>query len=1016
MRKLLTLLICSLLLVGNTWAQNRTITGKVLDDKKAPVSNASIIVKGTTNGTYTKEDGTFSINIQSTAKTLVISSVNFESQEVSIGKNSSFNISLYPADNKLDEVVVVGYQVQKKREVTAAISKISGDEISNMPIQSFDRAMQGRAAGVAVQSNNGIPGGPVTVRIRGIGSIQAGNEPLYIVDGVQINNSTVALNGSTGTQTNPLNFLNPNDIESIEILKDASAAAVYGARAGNGVVLITTKRGKMGKSNFTANVYWGSMSTLKLFDVLNTQEYLTQRRAALQNANPLVAAATIRATALGEMNLSSGLTDDQIAALPSYDWQREAFGTGNVFNAEMSMSGGSEKTTFYLSGSYNKTQAIVKPSDFQRGTVLMSLKHNVSKKLSVETQLNVSTVRQEATFSTDGSFLGSPTFSSSLMLPNNPIYNSNGSFYGLPSASATQPFAGILNQNIIANIFLNSNWQRTNQLVGNFKINYEIAKGLRYAGTFGMDYRLGQSDRYTDPRTPDGVGVRGRSSVNSNWNTNFLTNHVLNYSTTLKDKHNLSALAGLEYRKDEAEQIGLSGTGFATPEFRTANAAATPESITGFWSGSATFSTFAKFNYNYDAKYLFSATVRRDGSSRFGENNLFATFPAFSVGWNLSKESFINKKNFFNNLVLRASWGRTGNDQIGNFDSRGLYGGASRIYNNGSAITPSQLGNPDLRWETREEVNLGLDFAFFKNRINGSIDVYDRRNKDLLLGRPIYSINGFTSVTQNLGEVQNKGIEFALNVDVVKTTNFRWQSRFNIAYVHNELKKLYDTIKILPANNSLQVGAPLGAVFTQRYAGVNPATGRPMWFDINGNITYLPVAADRVLLNGSTILPRYTGGWTNSFQYKGFELEFFFQYEYGRIFSDGQVAFLSEIGGRSFNALRTIVDNSWKKPGDMVSWARPINGNAEVRGAGRFGGDANFRKMDYIRLKQLTFSYNLPAANLKTFGLTSARFYIQGINLWTYADWDGYDPEFTGTATGTIPQSRNTTVGLQIGF
>ena len=267
MRKLLTLLICSLLLVGNTWAQNRTITGKVLDDKKAPVSNASIIVKGTTNGTYTKEDGTFSINIQSTAKTLVISSVNFESQEVSIGKNSSFNISLYPADNKLDEVVVVGYQVQKKREVTAAISKISGDEISNMPIQSFDRAMQGRAAGVAVQSNNGIPGGPVTVRIRGIGSINAGNEPLYIVDGVQINNSTVALNGSTGTQTNPLNFLNPNDIESIEILKDASAAAVYGARAGNGVVLITTKRGKMGKSNFTANVYWGSMSTLKLFDV-----------------------------------------------------------------------------------------------------------------------------------------------------------------------------------------------------------------------------------------------------------------------------------------------------------------------------------------------------------------------------------------------------------------------------------------------------------------------------------------------------------------------------------------------------------------------------------------------------------------------------------------------------------------------------------------------------------------------------------------------------------------------------
>ncbi len=1014
MRKLLMIFLCLALASTQAWSQNRTVSGKVTDEKGNAIGNASVLVRGTTIGTNTKEDGTFSLNVPATAKVLVISSVNFENAEVSLSKGNTFNVSLKPASSNLDEVVVVGYQVQKKREVTAAIAKVSGEEISNLPVQSFDRALQGRAAGVAVQSNNGIPGGPVTVRIRGIGSLNAGNEPLYIVDGVQINNSTVALNGQTGTQTNPLNFLNPNDIESIEILKDAAAAAIYGARAGNGVVLITTKRGKAGKSNFTANVQYGSMQPLKLFDVLNTQEYFQQRSIAFQNANPTVAASTIRSAVLGEMNLASTLTDAQIAALPTYDWQREAFTNGQVLQVDLGMSGGNDKTTYYVSGSYNKTQSLVRPGDFERSTLFTNLKHTVNKKLSLETQINLSTVRQAGTFSTDGSFLGSPAFSSSLIIPSNRIYNPDGSFYGIPGSG--QPFAGILNQNIISNIAFNSNWQRTNQLVSSFKINYEILKGLRYTGTFGLDYRLGQSDRFTDPRTNDGVGVRGRSSINSNWNTNFITNHVLNYSTSIKDVHNINVLAGTEYRNDQNEQIGLSGTGFATPQFRTANAAATPESITGFWTASRTFSTFAKLSYNYDGRYLFSATIRRDGSSRFGANNLYASFPSFTAGWNLTKERFMQNNSFINSLVLRGSWGQTGNDQIDNFASRGLYSGSARIYNNGSAITPSQLGNPDLRWETREEWNVGLDFGFWKNRINGSIDVYDRRNKDLIIGRPIYSITGFTGVNQNLGAIQNKGIEFALNADVIRTKDFRWQSRFNIAYVDNRFQKLYDTLKILPSNNAIRIGAPIGAVFTQRYAGVNPATGRPMWYDINGNITYQPLAADRVLLKGSQILPNYTGGWTNTFTYKNFELEFFFQYEYGRIFSDGQVGFLSEIGGRSFNALREIVDASWKKPGDMVPWARPINGNAEVRGAGRFGGDANFRKMDYIRLKTVSLTYNFPAATLTRLKLSSAQFYVQGVNLWTYADWPGYDPEFTGTATGTIPQSKNTTVGLRVGF
>ena len=1016
MRKILLLWASLLCLYANLAAQSRTITGKVTDDKGVAIANASVIVKGSNIGTTSKPDGTFTLAVPQGARALVITSVGMAPLEISITDKSEVSVSLNPSRSDMEQVVVVGYQTQRKREVTAAIARVSGEEIRNLPVQSFDRAIQGRAPGVDVRSNNGIPGGAVNVRIRGVGSITAGNDPLYIVDGVQINSGTVSF-GQTFTQTNPLAYLNPNDIESVEILKDAAAASIYGARAGNGVILITTKKGRAGRTNVTVNMYYGITDPLKKLDVTNTQEYIQARSWAYANFynvpdinTPIsqLSNRTAQQQVLSDMGLSTTLSQKQIDSIPTVDWQDAAYKQGQVKNIEVSLSAGGDKTNYYLSAGYSKQDAIVIPTDFERATLLTNIGHRLNSKLLLETQISLSGILQGAPFSQDGSFLGSPAFSSGLILPHNPIYNPDGSFYGVPPAAIN----GILNQNVISVAEFNTSRQRTNQIVGSLGLTYDIIPGLRYKGTFGLDYRIVQATRYTDPRTPDGRPVNGRLTEVSNWNTNFLTSHTINYFTTISEVHNINALGGIEYRNDVNEQINASGIGFPTSQFRTLNTAATPESVGGFWSGSTTFSQFAKINYDFDKKYLLSFTVRRDGSSRFGENNLWGIFPAVSAGWNLANEEFLSNSRAISDLKLRVSWGQTGNDQIGNFLSKGLYG-ATRTYNGGAGIGPTQLANPDLKWERREEWNVGMDYGFFNNRVTGSVDIYRRNNNDLLLDRSLYLSTGFNSITQNVGSVQNQGIEFIVTGRILDG-DFKWMTSFNISYNDNRVTKLYDTLQSLPADPSIKIGQSLGSHFLVPYAGVNPATGRPMWWDIKGNLTYFANAADRRFM-GNT-LNDYFGGFSNTFSYQGFELDVFFNYEYGRVVSDGQINFMSEIGGRAFNILKERFDRRWQNPGDITDIPRPINGNGETRASGNFAGSRNLLKADYIRLKQVTLSYNLQPTLLKRMRLSAAKFYVQGLNLWTYDDFPGYDPEFGATSTGIVPQSKNVTFGLQFSF
>jgi TonB-dependent starch-binding outer membrane protein SusC len=1005
------LLLCFALcvaIVGESWAQTRTVTGKVIASDGSALPAVSIRLKGTTTGAITDVDGNYRINVPQTGGVLVFSSVGYTEIEEAIGNRTVINVTLQDDVRQLSEVVITGYGEQEKREVTGAISQIKGSTIENLPLQSFDRALQGRASGVQVRSNNGIPGGAVNIRIRGTGSISAGNQPLFIVDGVQLNSTDNAAN----TQSNPLNFLNPNDIESMEILKDAAAAAIYGAQAANGVVIITTKKGKAGRSRIEFNSFAGYSEPFELLDVLNANEWYEVRTDAFRQAgsSELVA----RANALNNMGRLpadwQSQTPEQLdalaAGLPTYNWQEEAFRRGIVQNYELSMSGGDDKTTFFVSGSYNQQDAIIYPVDFERGTLRLNLNHKATQKFSVETSLNLSTFEQNVPFSTDGSFLGSPAFSSSTVLPHNPIYNEDGTF--------NTNILGVLNQNVIAVANWTGGKARTNQAVGNMTFSYRIKDNLSFRSLWGMDYRVVQTNRYTDPRTPDGAGVGGRASQQDNWNVNFITTQTLNYNTKIGSNHNISAIGGVEYRSETNEQLSGSGIGFPTPQFRTIQSAATPESITSFWTGYRRIGTFARANYDFRRKYMATVTMRYDGSSRFGADNRFGFFPSFSMGWYLKEEPFLANNQTISELKLRASFGRTGNDQIGNFSSRGLYGGTGN-YAGQPGIRPSGLANTLLGWETNQTINIGLDYGFLNNRFTGAIEVFERTSKDLLLDQPILWTSGYGSITTNVGELVNRGVEFELTSVNIDRGGFRWNTSFNISYIENEVTKLYGGLTELPSDPSIRIGESLGSYYSYKHLGVNPATGRNMWEDVNGDPTYIVQLADRRIV-GNSLAPWF-GGLTNTFSYKGLELITFFNYEYGRLVSDGQYGFLRENGARlTLNALRETVNARWQQPGDITHQNRVYNGGTEQRISGMNTGTASLIKADYIRLKQLTLAYSVPVQTVQRLGLTRARVYVQGVNLWTYADYPGYDPEWFGSATGIIPQGRNYTVGLQVGF
>ncbi len=1011
------LTLVSLLAVSGIVAQE--IKGKILDaEDGAPLPGVAILVKGTGTGTVTDDNGSFSIKA-SKNDVLICSFIGYEAQEVAVGSNTDLLIKLTTSSKLLQETVVVGYgNSYSKKESTGANSRIRGGDIENLTVPSLDKAMQGRMAGVQITAANGVPGGAVQVRIRGVGSISAGNDPLYVIDGVQLNSRG---DGGGNINTNPLAFLNPNDIESIDVLKDPATAAIYGAQAANGVVLITTKSGKnaKNKTDITFNAYRGSTEPIRVLGTMNTQDFINARIEAIKNVTTNPVLATIKGDVLQAIGYSRDLTDDAIAALPSYNWQDAVYKTGIVDNYDVSLKSGNANTNFYVSASYNKQDAALINIDFKRYAGRLSMNHKVNDKFRFETGVNLSSFTQTGPYGDPAgtTAFGAAQYSAPVILPFNQIYNADGSFYGLPGSGTT--LVGDLSQNIVATSNYIKATGTTNQVVGNLTMFYNLTKDLYFRGLVGMDYRDVKTSFYGDPRLNDYYNSRGVYSETGDNNTNKTTNITLNYSKAT-NKHSYGGLVGAEYREEVWTGSNFNAAGFPSPEFYTPNAAAEPTSVGGFWTSVRRAGTFANLRYGYDNRYLFNVITRYDGSSRFGANNKWGLFPSISAKWNIAEEAFLKNSKTVSDLGLRISFGTTGNDNIGNFDSRRLYG-LGGVYQGNSGIRPSALGNPNLKWEKNQTLNFGLDYGFFKGKVKGAIEVYERLSKDLLLSRSLPTTNGFSSILENVGEVQNRGIEFEINTTNIDRGGFLWESNFNVSYQTNKVTKLSAGDSVLPGDLSIRVGYSLFTNVGVPYAGVNPANGRPMWYDINNNLTYLVATADNRPL-GHNQLPTFFGGFNNRFSYKGFELEVFFQYDLGRVLPNLQEFRLADNGAVLRNGLKYYWDNRWTTPGQITEVPKPVNNRTEISGrvssyqsTSRFYQDGS-----YLRLKQVSLSYIVPAKVLNRVNMKSLKVYAQGINLKTWSNWTGFDPEFANLNgsqnQGVIPIAKNFTVGVQVGL
>lgn len=1007
-----------------------------MNNKQVPGEGVTVLVKSTKRRVYTAADGSFSVQAK-VGDVLIFSSIGYKSHEVRIASMSTpIRVSLREDIVDLDDVVVTGYQQQEKRTITGSMSSLKAEDFENMPIQSFDQAMQGRMAGVLVQGVSGVPGGPVHIEIRGLGSISAGTQPLYIVDGVEINAEDAA---SNITASNPLAFLNPADIKSIEVLKDAAAASIYGAQAANGVVLITTKSGEAGSTKFTAKVSSGMVTPIQLLQVMNTQQYLRVRTEAIANLNPTWSPEKVRTELLKESQLPITMTDAEIAALPSYDWQSGAFRTGQTHTAEAAMSGGTNKTTFRLSGSFNKTEGNLIGNDFNRGSLAMRINHGIGDKVRIMGSVNLSNIIQNGSYRSWGSYsyFSSPQYTSPFMLPFLPIYNEDGSFN-----APLDRFPGSFPYNALQVTDVNKQQARTANMLGNLQVSWDISKAFKFESRFGLNYRIYRTEFYIDPRTQEAYARQGYKSFRVQPSTTFTTSQTLVYNKTLQNNHNINALLGAEFRDYNQYRVSATSEGFPSYQFRMLSAASTILGADELLTGDRRLGFFTQGNYNFKKRYMFGAVLRYDGSSKFGKDNLFGLFPAFSAGWDMAREPFVRRALWLQQLKLRASYGETGNSQIRNFASMALWDGTGSHAGKPGTKT-NQIGNADLRWERNVTSNLGVDFSMFRRRLYGAVEVFHRRSADLLLNTPLPYTTGFASVYRNTGEVINKGLEIELNSDIIKNKDFKWTSSFNITFLRNKVTKLYrgitedgtdeenveveeTDVEILPGNAGIRVGWPMYTNWTNQYAGVNAATGRPMWWYGEDRLTYTPGAqtpTSYAPYGRGNRLSDYYGGFSNKFTYKNFVLDIFFQYDMGRELYNSTNPNMYRNGGVVANSSLRAYDLRWLEPGQITTFPRPINGNIETQGSSALLASSRFLEdASYIRLKQIALNYKVPAKTLAKSKLSSLEFYVHALNLLTWTKWTGYDPEFYidesnfTSNIGQIPQSKTFTVGITAGF
>ncbi|PWN05245.1 SusC/RagA family TonB-linked outer membrane protein [Rhodohalobacter mucosus] len=1024
LKKLLTVCIMVLLSAQIAFAQTGRIAGQVTDAETGEtIPGANILVTELERGTASDADGNYEIaNIRPGTYTITATFVGYrafrQAIEVNANQTTTLNIELEMGAIGLDELVVSGYAVTTKRELTGSISSVRSQDIEDVTLQNTEGLLQGRAAGVTVTTTSGNPGGAFRVNIRGNGSVNAASQPLYIVDGVQI--SFAQQSGLTSTS--PLNSLNPNDIESIEVLKDASSAAIYGAEAASGVVIITTKRGQQGRTQVTARAETGVRRLASNVDYINPDQYVTYMAEGLGYRQGFTQVADMDVPALEDIyrNFFLGFfgedpnSPEGSGQLANTDWQDFIFSDGVTQRYNISLSGGDDATTFFLSGGFEDTEGTAFNTDFTRLNIRTNIDHQVSERFRTSLNLNASRSTQFGVCQ-DGNFINCPPSQAMFEAPMSFPFNRDGSYSG--NTRFGRPFnPAVVRDEVDRNVSVI-------QIISNLNLTYRAADWLTVNGLVAVDYRNTEDEQWRSAIAAPGQG--GWTSFANRGVRNFNTNLVANMRQTFDGVHNVSGIIGTEYRRDYSESQLTRGEGFPGPFFKVLSATATPVQAAGVQNEWRRGSYFANAKYNYNEKYFVNLVARYDGHSRFGNETRWGFFPAGSVAWRVSEEDFFNV-DAIDELKLRVGYGITGNSNIGNFASRGLYS-AVGSYQGQTGLRPTQLANANLSWEEASELNIGLDYELLEGRIFGSIDVYQKDNNELLFARPLPSDSGFGSITENIGKTRNEGIEFEINTVNVSTSDFTWSTRFNVAFSDNEILELPDGTDINEDSvfGSLKIGKPIGLIQVPRWAGVNPADGRPMWYDGDGNITYNPVQTEDAIEYKDGVA-NTVGGFGNTLNYKGITLDAFFQFSFGQ-WAFANTDYYFTLTPDFLMQLSENVLDRWKAPGDITYYPRAMNAGPDFAETSNFRTTLSTNSIDnasYIRLKNISLSYNIPARLTQQIGLNNVRVYASAINLVTWTGWRWYDPEVAGSQTdifnnlvaASYPTERQVNAGIEIRF
>ncbi|WP_295178126.1 TonB-dependent receptor [uncultured Christiangramia sp.] len=1033
------LFFCAFTQIG--LAQN-VVTGKVIDTEGIPLLGVNVIEKNTSNGTTTDFDGNFEISVDDNA-VIVFSFVGFLTKEVSVSGGEKLSVTLDTDSESLDEVVVIGYGAQRKEEISGSVSSISSEEFENIPQVSVDQLMQGRAAGVMVTKNSGQPGSAVSVKIRGVNTITGSSEPLYIIDGVPVSGDSRNIatsgrstadggigDGTGATDVSPLAALNPNDIESVDILKDASATAIYGSRGSNGVVIITTKKGKKGAGRLSYNTYVAMQRPTNKIDVLDLPGY-----ARLQNT-------------IGEIY---GL-DPQIEFLnpdllgPGTDWQAQIFDDALQMNHELSFSGASDKINYFISSSYTDQEGTVIGSGFDRITVRTNVNADLNDWISTGVALTASRTNDDITLNSSSNGI------ISLSLLNNPataVYNADGTFAG--PQTADEIAFGI--RNPIAEALSIRNTLTRNRIFGNIFAQFNISDNLNFRTEFGGDFGNNLSDRF-QPTFTYGVLERGESTLNVRRENNdfWIIKNLLTYDNTFNEKHDVTMLLGQEVQESKWQGVIAQDGNFVSNDIPVLGTGDANDFNDQYIGSSALESYFGRLIYSYDNRYNITASLRADGSSKFAEGNKWGYFPSVSGSWRLSNEAFMEDFESIQNIKVYGGYGEVGNQAIPNF----AYGVRLNTISTGlgTGFEFANFENPDLTWESSTQTNLGLSFGLFDSRLNTTIEVYNKVSKDFLYQLAVTdfitggnSPGAITAPWVNLGEMVNKGVDLTINYSTLGESDFNWQSTLTFSHYQNEVTELLGDLTIngdLSLNQSNQnltltkVGEPVGMFYGYQVEGLFRTTddiegapiqfGRPFedalfsttWL---GDIKFKDINGDGLINNDDrTVIgnphPDFTFGFQNNFSYKNFDLSLFLQGSYGNDIFNAVKRTLTAANSYYVNQSPSVLDY-WSIDNPNAGAPRLArNDTPNINISDRYIEDGS-----YLRIQNLTLGYNLSSSTTDQLGLRKLKVYGSVQNLYTFTNYSGYDPEvgaynqnalLLGVDNGRYPSPRTFSIGLNV--